>query len=213
MNLMSGTDVLADAMPFATLDPTTRKVEFTDGYAFFLTDTVGFIRNLPTGLVAAFRATLEEVTFADFILHIVDVSHPVWDMQRDAVLDTLDALKASEMPCITVFNKIDAMEDRSILTDLISSTPNSVGISALTGEGIPDLMSHIKVMIQKHLRLIYALVPYNEAGLVDTCYKKGRVLRHEFLEGGIYIEAELVDELRSLLERYEVEPMPAVEAE
>lgn len=206
MNLMSGTDVLADAMPFATLDPTTRKVDFTDGYAFFLTDTVGFIRNLPTGLVAAFRATLEEVTFADFILHIVDVSHPVWDMQRDAVLDTLDALKAGDMPCITVFNKIDAMEDRSILTDLISSTPNSVGISALTSEGIPDLMSHIKVMIQKHLKLIYALVPYNEAGLVDTCYKKGRVLKHEFLENGIYIEAELVDELRSLLERFEVEP-------
>ena len=98
MNKLSGTDVLVDAMPFATLDPTTRKVDLPNGYALFLTDTVGFIRNLPTKLVAAFRSTLEEVTYSDVILHIVDVSHPSWEAQMDAVMETLATLEASDKP-------------------------------------------------------------------------------------------------------------------
>src|SRR5256714_4429628 len=100
MNRLSGTDLLADAMPFATLDPTTRKLDLPEGYALFLTDTVGFIRNLPTHLVAAFQSTLEEVTFSDFILHVIDVSTPAWETQRDSVLETLKTLKADDKPMI-----------------------------------------------------------------------------------------------------------------
>ncbi|HWA84120.1 MAG TPA: GTPase HflX, partial [Fimbriimonadaceae bacterium] len=84
MNRLTGTTLLADAMPFATLDPTTRKIDLPDGYALFLTDTVGFIRNLPTQLVAAFHSTLEEVTFSDILIHLVDISNPAWEIQRDA---------------------------------------------------------------------------------------------------------------------------------
>src|SRR6185369_853106 len=106
--------------------PTTRKIDFPEGYALFLTDTVGFIRNLPTHLVAAFQSTLEEATFSDFILHIIDVSNPAWEMQRDAVLETLKRLKADDKPMINVFNKIDALEDKTMARRLVAEFPNSV---------------------------------------------------------------------------------------
>ncbi|MES1147487.1 MAG: GTPase HflX, partial [bacterium] len=108
MNHLCHTDLLADAMPFATLDPTTRKVETAEGDAFFLSDTVGFIRRLPTLLVASFRATLEELVHSDLLLHVVDVSNPEWEIQYDAVIETVESLGAGELPCVTVFNKIDA---------------------------------------------------------------------------------------------------------
>jgi GTPase len=127
MNHLSGTDLLADAMPFATLDPTTRKVELPDGYSLFLTDTVGFIRKLPTHLVAAFRATLEEVTGSDFVLHVIDVSADEWDMQRDAVDDTLAKLDADNKPTILVFNKVDLLPDRATATELVSDQADGAG--------------------------------------------------------------------------------------
>ncbi|MER3466070.1 MAG: GTPase HflX, partial [Armatimonadota bacterium] len=105
MNVLTGSEVFADPMLFATLDPTTRKVDLPDGYSVFLTDTVGFVRKLPTHLVAAFHATLEEVTGADFLIHVVDASHPNWELQHDAVVETLDRLEASDKPIIPAFNK------------------------------------------------------------------------------------------------------------
>ena len=204
MNRLAGTDVLVDAMPFATLDPTTRKVELPEGYALFLTDTVGFIRNLPTHLVAAFQSTLEEVTFSDFILHLVDISAPSWESQRDAVLDTLNYLGAKDKPAITVFNKIDATNDPSIRRELIADFPGSVAISATNGEGIDELLKAIKRQVQDLLGLTKALIPYSESGLVQECYNFGRVLKEEYREDGIYIEAEIVKEMRGLLEQYVV---------
>jgi GTP-binding protein HflX len=202
MNRLAGTDVLVDAMPFATLDPTTRKLDLPDGYALFLTDTVGFIRNLPTHLVAAFQSTLEEVTFSDFILHLVDVSAPSWESQRDAVLATLHYLGAQNKPAITVFNKIDAVADPKILRELVAEFPNSVAISATTGEGIDDLLNAVKRQVQDLLGMTIALIPYTESGLVQECYNFGRVLKEEYREDGIYIEAELVREMRGLLAKY-----------
>ncbi|MDH4387583.1 MAG: GTPase HflX [Fimbriimonas sp.] len=204
MNRMSGTDLLADAMPFATLDPTTRKIDLPDGYALFLTDTVGFIRNLPTHLVAAFQSTLEEVTFSDFIIHLVDVSHPNWEAQCDAVASTLKRLKADDKPAITVFNKIDAISDPTVRRDLIAEFPNSVAISALTGEGMNDLMNAIRRQVQDLLGFIKALIPYNQSHLLQDCYNFGRVHKEEYRDGGIYVEAELVAEMRHLLENYAI---------
>lgn len=202
MNRLAGTDVLVDAMPFATLDPTTRKIDLPDGYALFLTDTVGFIRNLPTHLVAAFQSTLEEVTFSDFILHVVDISIPSWESQRDAVLETLHYLGAQDKPAITVFNKIDAVDDPKIRRDLIAEFPSSVAISATTGEGIDDLLAAIKRQVQELLGSIKALIPYSHTGLIQECYNFGRVLKEEYREDGIYIEAELVKEMQGLLKQY-----------
>lgn len=202
MNRMAGTELLADAMPFATLDPTTRKIDLPNGYALFLTDTVGFIRNLPTHLVAAFQSTLEEVTHSDFILHLVDVSHPNWEAQCDAVQETLERLKASDKPTITVFNKIDTITDPAVRRDLIAEFPNSVAISATTGEGMNDLMNAIRKQVQDLLGYIKALIPYDKSNLLQECYNFGRVHKEEYQAEGIYIEAELVAEMRHLLERY-----------
>jgi len=206
MNRLASTDFLADAMPFATLDPTTRKVDLPDGYAVFMTDTVGFIRNLPTHLVAAFQSTLEEATFSDFVLHVVDISNPHWELQRDAVLETLTRLGAGEKPMITVFNKIDRVEDPTLARRLVAEWPNSVAISSLTGEGWDDLMRHIKRQVQELLGAVEALIPYDKPGYLQECYDFGRVLKMEYQPDGIYVKAEIVNELREKLLRY---PVPA----
>lgn len=221
MNRLAGTDLLADAMPFATLDPTTRKVDLPEGYSLFLTDTVGFIRNLPTNLIAAFRSTLEEVVFADFVIHVVDVSNPAWELQYGSVMDTLEVLGAQDKPMLTVFNKIDMLQLGRSATwrtdevvgvksdeetmELIRDWPNSVRISAFTGEGIDEFQAAIVEQVKDLLALVRALVPYSESGLVQSCYDFGRVLTLDYREDGIYIEAELVAEMRHKLEKFVVE--------
>ncbi len=204
MNRMSGTDLLADAMPFATLDPTTRKVELADGYAMFLTDTVGFIRNLPTQLVAAFQSTLEEATFSDFILHVVDVSIPAWEVQYEAVMQTLERLGAQDKPMITLFNKIDIVPDPFLARRLVAEFPGSVAISAMTGRGMDSLQDAIVKQIKDLLGAVTALVPYSDQGVIQECYDFGRVRKLEYREDGIYVEAELVVEMRDRLRKYEV---------
>jgi GTPase len=205
MNRLAGTDLLADAMPFATLDPTTRKVELPDGYSVFLTDTVGFIRKLPTHLVAAFQSTLEEVTFADFMIHLVDVSNESWEAQWDAVMETLGTLKAMDKPIITVFNKIDALEDKTMARRLVGEYTNSVAISASLGTGMPDLQSAILRQVKDLLASMKVLIPYSHQSLLQDCYDYGRVYVQEYREDGIYVEAEVVHELRDRFERFLVQ--------
>jgi GTP-binding protein HflX len=204
MNRLTDADVLADAMPFATLDLTTRKVELPDGYSFFLVDTVGFIRKLPTELVAAFRATLEEVVHADLLLHVVDVANPAWEVQMDAVLETIAALGAAEVPMLTVFNKVDALPDRTTADHLVATWPNSVAISAKDGTGIPDLLDAIVKAGKGAMTLVKALVPYDQNALVEACYRFGRVLKKDYRDEGVYLEAELVPEMQAKLARYAV---------
>lgn len=206
MNRLAGTELLADAMPFATLDPTTRKVELPEGYALFLTDTVGFIRNLPTNLVAAFRSTLEEVVYADFLLLLIDASHPAWDLQHGAVLDTLEALGAQDKPTILVFNKVDLLspQERIQLDEAMALWPNSVAISAYTGQGIDEMLDAVLQQVQSLLSPIRALVPYSDSQAIQECYDFGRVHKLEYREDGIYVEAELVHEMRRKFERWAV---------
>ncbi|MCA0359847.1 MAG: GTPase HflX [Armatimonadetes bacterium] len=204
MNRLAATDVLVDAMPFATLDPTTRLIDLPDGDRFFLSDTVGFIRKLPTLLVAAFRATLEELIYSDLLLHVVDVSTPEWEMQLDAVLETIESLKAGDIPVLTVFNKIDAAENPAEVRRLVSEWQDSVAISALTGEGIPDLMARIQGMLSGRLGRVKVLVPYDKAQLVERAYDYGRVITKDYREDGIYLEADVVAELRGKLEPYRI---------
>ncbi len=206
MNRLAGTDLLADAMPFATLDPTTRKIDLPDGYGLFLTDTVGFIRNLPTHLVAAFRSTLEEVVLADFVLKMVDASHPSWEVQLEAVEETLASLGVADKPGIVVFNKIDRMPERALLEGMLEDFPGSVAISAKTGEGLDRLLEAILGQVRGLLGRVRALVPYAQSALVQECYDFGRVLSVEYREDGILVEAEVVSEMRARLQRF---PVPA----
>ncbi len=205
MNRLADADVLADAMPFATLDPTTRKIERADGFSFFAIDTVGFVRKLPTHLVAAFRATLEEAVHADLLLHVIDVSNPDWDIQRDAVLETLDQLGAQEVPMLTVFNKIDALINPSEATTLVAEWDDSVAISAEKGDGIDDLLDMIVKMSKGDRAVVEALVPYDQTALVESCYRLGRVLESEYRDDGVYIRAEVVPEMQGKLAPYVVQ--------
>lgn len=205
MNRLASTDLLADAMPFATLDPTTRKIEMPDGDAFFLSDTVGFIRNLPTLLVAAFRATLEELVFSDLLLHVVDVSHPAWEMQHDAVIETIEALKAQDVPMLTVFNKIDAAADRVEMDRRVADWPDSVAISALTGEGMHDLLEAIRRRLSGRLDSVRVLVPYDQAHLAEKAHDMGRVRVKEYREDGVFLVADVVPELSGKLRRFSVD--------
>lgn len=202
MNALAGSEVTVDPMLFATLDPTTRKIGLPNGYSVFITDTVGFVRNLPTNLIAAFSATLEEVVEADLLMHVVDLGHHSWDLQRDAVENTLQGLHAADKPTLIVFNKIDKLTDRSILREIVAMEPYAVAVSALTGEGVADLHDVLARMIRSLLHPVEVLLPYDKSGLVQECYDYGRVLHVEHRDDGIYISAELVSEMAERLRPY-----------
>lgn len=191
LNTLSGSEVYADPKLFATLDPTTRRVVLPDGWAILLTDTVGFIRNLPTHLVAAFRATLEETVEADFLIHVVDASHPRRDLQREAVLEVLEDLGAAEKPIITVFNKVDLVQDTSELRELVVNTENACYLSARTAEGLPQLMDRIVYTLKSLLVEVHLRIPYDRSDLVAQCYEYGRVLKADYKDDGIHVDAHV----------------------
>lgn len=140
LNALAGSDVYADPKLFATLDPTTRRVALPGGRPILISDTVGFIRRLPHGLVAAFRATLEETVEADVLLHVVDASSPEMEEQMEAVIDVLTDLHIQDKPIVTVLNKIDLVPDTSQLREMVARSPDTVYISALEGDGLRQLM-------------------------------------------------------------------------
>ena len=202
LNTVSGSHVLVDRKLFATLDPTTRRVVLPDGWAVLITDTVGFIRDLPHDLVAAFRATLEEVTEADFLIHVVDSSHPQVAAHMDAVHHVLRELDADDKPTVTVFNKSDLVGDQYVLRKLVAETPNSVYISALKRDGIRHLMGVLSKTLQNLLVRLSLEIPYERSDLVSLCYDSGKVLSAEYTTEGILVEAEVSREIAGKLEKY-----------
>ncbi|MBC8104207.1 MAG: GTPase HflX [Cytophagales bacterium] len=204
LNTLSGSEVLADRMLFSTLDPTTRRVVLPDGRAILLTDTVGFIRSLPSDLVAAFRATLEELVEADFLLHVVDASSPEADRHRDTVLETLEFLGASDKPVSTVFNKADLVEDQYALRAQVASTPNAVYIAATKREGMAALMDRIVATIQSLVETMALAIPYSRSELVAQCYEYGRVITVDYRPDAIHVHAEIARSLAGRLEEFRV---------
>ena len=202
LNTLSGSEVYADPKLFATLDPTTRRVVLPDGWAILLSDTVGFIRNLPTHLVAAFRATLEETIEADFLIHVVDASHPHRDVQRDAVMEVLEQLGAAEKPIITVFNKSDLLKDQYALRELVAETENSVSISARTAVGIPSLIDRIVETMKSLLMDVHLCIPYDRSDLVAQCYEYGRVSKADYRDDGIHVEARITHDLAGRVRKF-----------
>jgi GTP-binding protein HflX len=147
LNYLTGADVYVADQLFATLDPTTRRVVFPGGQVALFTDTVGFIQKLPTTLIAAFRATLEEITDADLLLHVVDVTHPNAHAQSEAVFRTLEDIKAGHIPVISALNKIDLLGDADGARKSLEGFPTAVAISAITGEGVNDLLKAVNEML------------------------------------------------------------------
>jgi GTP-binding protein HflX len=202
MNTLSGANVFADPKLFATLDPTTRRVVLPDGWAILLTDTVGFIRNLPHDLVAAFRATLEEVSEADFLIHVVDASHMQAELQVEAVQEVLDELGAGGKPTITVYNKSDLVQDQYRLRELVTQTSNSCYVSARKAEGIPALIERIVATLRSLLVSVELEIPYDRSELVAQCYEYGRVTHADYRSDCIYVKADITRDLAGRLAEF-----------
>jgi GTP-binding protein HflX len=181
LNRLTGAGVLAKDILFATLDPTTRRLRLPTNQNILLTDTVGFIRKLPHGLVESFKATLEEVVQADLLLHVVDVSHPQADEQIAAVNSVLAELGAGDKPTLMVFNKVDQLNGGNTLTRLHELYPNSVAISARTGTGITELLAEISTQIRPERELVDLKIPHEEAALIARLHKVGQVLERKYL--------------------------------
>ena len=205
LNTLSGSEVHVDRRLFATLDPTTRRVVLPDGWSVLISDTVGFIRDLPHHLISAFRATLEEVTEADFLIHVVDASHAHAVEQREAVGHVLGELGAAEKPVVTVFNKSDLVADQYELRRAVVQMPESVYISAKTREGLPYLMRQISKTIESLLIRVRLEIPYNRSDLVALCYDRGRVISADYQSDRIVVDAEITSDLVGRLGRYVVE--------
>lgn len=192
LNRLAHSEVLVANQLFATLDPTTRRVELPGGHNILITDTVGFIQKLPTQLVAAFRATLEEIAEADLLLHLVDASHPTAREQIKAVEMTLHEIDAGHIPTLLVLNKMDRFEDRQEALDLVSDYPGAVvGISALTGEGIGDMLAAIEKELFDTFLPVAVRLPFDQGYLISLFHDQGKVDNVEHGRGGVVIEGSI----------------------
>lgn len=189
LNSLTGAGILAQDQLFATLDPTTRRMTLPGGQELLLTDTVGFIRKLPHHLVEAFKSTLEEARYADFILHVADSSNPQMEVQMETVYETLSELGVTGKTVITLFNKKDLTEGEEMPKDLKAS--RTLAISAVTGEGLEELKNLLEKVLQESRVLMEKVYPYAQAGDIARIRKYGQVVEEEYREDGIYIKAFL----------------------
>ena len=203
LNQISGADVYAADQLFATLDPTTRRVDLPGGTVALFTDTVGFIQKLPTTLVAAFRATLEEIAEADLLLHVVDVTHPSAQAQAEAVLETLEEIEADHIPILTVLNKIDRLETAEFAQESIAGFTDTVAVSALTGEGIDKLLPLVHKKLFESYAAIEVLLPYHEGGLAALFHEQGQVEEIEHTREGVRISGRVPGRLVTQFKAYE----------
>lgn len=202
LNALTGADIFVADKLFATLDPTTRQLELPTSETILLTDTVGFIQKLPTDLVAAFRATLEEIAEADLLLHVIDGSHENAEEQRLTVLETLEEIGAGEIPILTVYNKIDLLDEES-LKELKASTDSlALFVSALEKSGFELLTEAISAGIIQGFQNVVILLPYNEGRLVSMFHEKGHVDQLDHEETGVRITGSLPVQLLSFFEDY-----------
>ncbi len=191
LNKLSSSDVYVADQLFATLDPTTRRVALPGGQTVLFTDTVGFIQKLPTELVAAFRATLEEISEADVLLHIVDITHVNASAQAKSVQETLIDIGAGDIPMVTGFNKIDLLKDPIKAVEKLKEFSSTFPISARTGQGIDELLAAIeKELFETYIELD-VLIPYQEGQLLSKFHENGQINKIENCEEGTRINGSI----------------------
>ncbi|MBV6400549.1 MAG: GTPase HflX [Anaerolineales bacterium] len=191
LNKIAKADVYVADQLFATLDPTTRRVELPGGYQSLMTDTVGFIQKLPTALVEAFHATLEEISEADLLLHVVDISHQNALNQFNSVQQTLEELGARHIPVITALNKVDKLRNPESAREVTSRFPKAVAISGLTGSGVKDLLSLIQEELYETYAPIRVRLPYQQGGLISLFHEAGQVELVEHGRGGVLMQGRI----------------------
>ncbi len=191
LNAISGANVLAENKLFATLDPTTRRVSLPEGHEVLATDTVGFIQKLPTHLVAAFRATLEEIEMADLILHVVDIAHPMADGQIDAVEEVLESLELADKPLLMAWNKADLLDEeaRAAFESEAAQYGDSVLVSAATGEGMDTLLAKVEEILRRQMVKIDVNIPYSHGELVNLIHERGQIESESHEQDGTHVSA------------------------
>ena len=199
MNCLTGSDIPANDRLFDTLDTTTRKTSISDTQDVLLSDTVGFIRKLPHHLIEAFKATLEELEYADVLLHVIDISNPNWEEQAEIVDALISELGASQTPCIRVFNKCDAFSGE------LPHGENIVCISAKTGEGTQELLGSISKILESGKKSVELMIPYSEAGIVEFLHREGAIVSSEYKDDGISVKAIIRPELWGRVRTFVVE--------
>jgi GTP-binding protein HflX len=191
LNALTGAGVLVEDKLFATLDPTTRRVSLPGGREALFSDTVGFIQKLPTELVAAFRATLEEINEADLILHVVDVTHPNALQQNETVMQTLADLGVVNRPVLVALNKIDRLPDLALSSDRLQEFPSSLLISAAQGIGLEALLEKVEEVLAAGLVHVKVEVPYARGDLVALFHEQGTGVRQSHGPDGVTLEGRL----------------------
>ncbi len=191
LNTISNSDVYVADQLFATLDPTTRRVKLPGNHTVLFTDTVGFIQKLPTQLVAAFRATLEEISSADLLVHVADITHPNSTEQLTSVQNTLNEIGGGELPTIIALNKIDQLPDPSAAQQALVDTQDAYGISALTGDGILSLLTAIETHFYEHVSEITVKLPYSEGKLISLFYELGQVTKESYMNDHIVLQGQM----------------------
>ncbi|HEX9388650.1 MAG TPA: GTPase HflX [Anaerolineales bacterium] len=191
LNKITKSDVFVADQLFATLDPTTRRVELPGGYQALFTDTVGFIQKLPTTLVEAFHATLEEIVESDLLLHVVDISHPNALNQFESVQQTLVELGAQHIPIVTALNKVDQLRDPESARDVVSHFSKAMTISALDGTGLKDLLGIIQQELYETYTPILVRLPYQQGALISLFHEAGQVERIEHGRGGVLMQGRI----------------------
>ncbi|KAK9269928.1 hypothetical protein L1049_025501 [Liquidambar formosana] len=191
LNRLTGANVLAEDRLFATLDPTTRRVQMKNGKEFLLTDTVGFIQKLPTTLVAAFRATLEEISESSLLVHVVDISHPLAEQQIDAVDKVLSELDVTSIPKLMVWNKVDKASNPQEIKLEAEKREDVVCISALNGYGLHEFCNAVQERLRDSMVWVEALVPFDKGELLSTIHQVGMVEKTEYTENGTLVRAHV----------------------
>ncbi|HLA08711.1 MAG TPA: GTPase HflX [Anaerolineales bacterium] len=204
LNKLAKSEVYVANQLFATLDPTTRRVELPGGYQALITDTVGFIQKLPTTLIEAFHATLEEIVEADLLLHVVDISHPNALDQFNSVQQTLDELGAHHIPVVTALNKVDRLRDPDSAKDAVSRYSKAVTISGLKGSGLKDLLRVIHEELYERYTPIRVKLPYQQGALISLFHEAGQVERIEHGRGGVLMQGRIPGRLLAQFNNWQV---------
>jgi GTP-binding protein HflX len=202
LNQLSNADVLSADMLFATLDPTTRRVKMPGGREVLFTDTVGFIQKLPPDIVAAFRATLEEITESDLLLHVVDATHSQAAAQMESVEEILAELEIDHLPQVVALNKVDLLTEDLNPADGLVLSGVAVPISALTGKGIDMLLTAVEAVMERNLQSLTVKLPYKRGDLLSLFHERGQVNSQDHLADGVVVNGRLPDRLIPYFEAF-----------
>lgn len=204
LNKLTNSDILAEDKLFATLDPTSRRCPLPSGQPLVITDTVGFVRNLPHRLVDAFKATLEEAVVSNFLVHVLDINSPEIEAHAETTLSVLRGLGADEKNIITVFNKVDDLWDEDIRLSLSFRYPDAYFVSAHSGEGISALLERMEAIVESDFSQLRLLIPHDRYDLVARLHREGGVRKEEARDDGTYIVGSIPERMLTSLEPYQL---------